>query len=155
MENIKYQIGSGERILFWKDRWARDRPLGAQFPDLLKCANDREAKVKSSMARIGGQVVWCPTLRRNLTDNETSQFILLLNFLQGMFILESGEDVRVQIASKDRTFSVSSFLAIPNNPRERSVASSIWKLKAPPRVIIFGWMGIKKSIITMDKGEGG
>lgn len=30
MENIKYQVGSGERILFWKDRWVGDSPLGSE-----------------------------------------------------------------------------------------------------------------------------
>ena len=49
MENIKYQVGSGERILFWRDRWASDMTVGAQFPDLFNCAMDKEAKVNSYM----------------------------------------------------------------------------------------------------------
>ena len=62
-----------------------------------------------------------------------------------------GRDGRVWTASKDGTFSVSSFFsAITNKSRERSAMSSIWKLKAPPRVVIFGWMALLKRILTMD-----
>lgn len=95
MENIKYKIGSGESILFYKDQCTGDRSLGTQFPDLFNCAKDKEAKVKAYMARISNQVVWSPTLRRNLKDNEESQFISLLNLLNGMFILENGEGRKV------------------------------------------------------------
>ena len=126
MVNIKYQVGSGERILFWKDRWVGDSTLGAQFPNLFNCAMDKEAKVKSYMSRAGGQVVWSPTLRRNLKDLEESKFISLLNLLNGMFILDRGEDARVWTASKDGSFSVSSFFwAISNKSRGRSAVCSI------------------------------
>ena len=75
MENIKYQDGTWERILFWKDQWARDRTLAAQFPDLFNCAMDKDAKVKSYMSRIGDKVVWSLILRRHLKDQEETQFI--------------------------------------------------------------------------------
>lgn len=42
------------------------------------------------------------------------------------------------------------FVAISNSPRERSVVCSIWKLKAPPRVVICGWLALKKRILTVD-----
>lgn len=38
MENIRYQIGLGERILCWKDRWGGEEPLYAQFLDVFRCA---------------------------------------------------------------------------------------------------------------------
>ena len=46
MDNIKYQSGTGERILFWKDQWVGDRTLAVQFPDLFNCAMNKDAKVK-------------------------------------------------------------------------------------------------------------
>eukprot|EP00268_Persea_americana_P001290 TRINITY_DN10388_c0_g2_i3.p1 TRINITY_DN10388_c0_g2~~TRINITY_DN10388_c0_g2_i3.p1 ORF type:complete len:137 (+),score=20.28 TRINITY_DN10388_c0_g2_i3:878-1288(+) len=70
MENIRYQIGSGERILFWKDRWVGERAFCVQFPYLFRCAQDKEASVSSYMSTTGGQLIWCPTFRRNLKDNE-------------------------------------------------------------------------------------
>ena len=49
MENIKYKVGLGEKILFWKDRWVDDRTLGAQLLDMFKCVVDKEGTVNSYM----------------------------------------------------------------------------------------------------------
>ena len=54
MENIKYYIGSGESVLFWKDQGVGGRTLAAQFPDLFNCAVHREAKVKDYLSIAGG-----------------------------------------------------------------------------------------------------
>ena len=107
MENIKYQTGMGEIFLFWKDQWAGDRTVAAQFPDLFNCAMDKDAKVKSYMSR------------RHLKDQEESQFISLLNLLNDMYIPESREDTKVWTASKDGSFSVSSSLPLPMVRRRR------------------------------------
>ena len=151
MENIRYQIGSGERILFWKDRWVGERALCAQFLDLFRCAQDKEATVSSYMSTIGGQMVWSTTFRRNLKDNKESQFIDLLNSLNSFTIQNSRGDDRVWIASKNGFFLVSSFFkTILNNPRDRSGVYGIWKMKAPPKVLVFGWLALRKRIPTMN-----
>ena len=86
-----------------------------------------------------------------MKDLEESKFISLLNLLNGMFILDRGEDASVWTASKDGSFSVSSFFwAISNRSSERSAVCSIWKMKAPPRVVIFRWMALRKRILSMD-----
>ena len=96
-------------------------------------------------------MVWCPTFRRNLKDFEETQFISLLSLWNDISFPDSEEDARVWVASKDGTFSVSSFFkTILNNPRERNVLYNIWKLKAPPRVTVFGWLAPRKRIPTMD-----
>ena len=70
MDNIKYHTGSGERVLFWKDRWVGDRTLAAQFPYLFNCTVYKEAKVKDYLSIAVGQVVWSLMLRRHLKENE-------------------------------------------------------------------------------------
>ena len=151
MENIKYQIGTGDKILFWRDWWVGDRTLAAKFPDLFKCALDKDAKVKSYMSRIGDNVVWSPILRTQLKNQEEAQFISLLNLLNGVYIPEGGAETRVWTASQDGSFSVSSFFStITNESRERNVVSGIRKMKAPMRVLIFGWLAIRKRILTQD-----
>eukprot|EP00268_Persea_americana_P010393 TRINITY_DN14229_c0_g1_i1.p2 TRINITY_DN14229_c0_g1~~TRINITY_DN14229_c0_g1_i1.p2 ORF type:complete len:103 (-),score=10.74 TRINITY_DN14229_c0_g1_i1:200-508(-) len=42
------------------------------------------------------------------------------------------------------------FMTILNILGERSAVSSIWKLKAPPRVLVFGWLALRNRIPTMD-----
>ena len=126
MENINYHIGSGERILFWKDWWVGDKALAVQFPDLFNCVVDKNANVNSYMLRNGDRMVWSPTLRRNLKDHEVPELISLLNILNGVHIPEGGEDYRVWSASKDGLFSVTSFFsAIHNKPMERNAICRI------------------------------
>lgn len=49
-------------------------------------------------------------LFRDLLDNEEDQFATLLNIPYTIYILVDGEDSRIWVASKDRSFSVSYFL---------------------------------------------
>jgi len=112
---------------------------------------DKEALDISYMTRVGGQLVWSPILRRNLKEREVDQLISLLNLLKGVHIRDRGEDARMWSASKDGLFLVSSFFsALSIKLRERSDVCSLWKLKAPPRVVIFRWLALRKRILTMD-----
>eukprot|EP00268_Persea_americana_P068363 TRINITY_DN9514_c0_g1_i4.p1 TRINITY_DN9514_c0_g1~~TRINITY_DN9514_c0_g1_i4.p1 ORF type:complete len:105 (+),score=16.40 TRINITY_DN9514_c0_g1_i4:351-665(+) len=43
MENMRYQTQSGEKILFWKDRWTGERTPSAQFPYLFRCVKEATA----------------------------------------------------------------------------------------------------------------
>ena len=70
--------------------------------------------------------------------------------MNSLVIQNSRAGARVWIASKNGSFSVSSFFkAILRNPRERSGVYSIWKLKDPPRVLVFGWLAPRKMIPTI------
>lgn len=51
-------------------------------------------------------------MKRSKQYNEESQFMLLLDLLEGSNIAASGEDERVWTVSKDGSFSVSSSLTI-------------------------------------------
>ena len=87
---------------------------------------DKDANVNSCMSRVGDEVVWSPTFRRNLGVQEESQFISLLNLLNGAYITERGEDSRVWTASKEGLFSVSSFVsAFSDGSRESNVVGNI------------------------------
>lgn len=111
---------------------------------------DKDAKVQDYLQIIGEQKVWSPILRRNLKEHEEDQLISLLNLLSEVYIVNGAEDERWN-ASKNDSLSVSSFLAaISRRGIMRNFVVSLWKIKAPPRVVIFGWLALWKSIITMD-----
>lgn len=149
MDEVRYRVGSGERILFWLDRWVGDRPL------VFNCARDKEAKLQDYLERKGGQVVWGPTLRTNLTETEEGQLVDLLRFLQNVQIYEEDKDSRVWAASRDGLFSVSSFFAyITRSDRVECKSARVWKIKAHPRVLeLVGLPCIRKFLlwITSEK----
>ena len=75
----------------------------------------------------------------------------LLNLLSGVYIAEGGEDIRLSKASKNGSFSVYSFFSsMMGRCNMRSPMVCIWKLKAPSRVVVFGWLVLRKRILTMD-----
>ena len=85
-------------------------PLAKQYPDPFNCVLEKEANVKSWFGEgTNNDVIWSPIFRRNLRDIEEMQFVSLLNLLANVLISEEGEDNRIWIASKDCSFSVSSF----------------------------------------------
>ena len=150
MKTITYRVGSGEKILFWKDNWIGARPLANQFPDLCSCVVDKNAKVKCYLSFSGEQKVWIPILRRNLMEHEVGQLISLLNQLSGGIHCRRWGGIRLWKASKDGSFSVSSFFSSITRSNMRNPMVSIWKLKAPTRVVVFGWRVLRKIILTME-----
>jgi hypothetical protein len=48
---VDFEVGIGDRICFWIDRWCGDRPLKDVFPDLYACASNRQATIDSIMIR--------------------------------------------------------------------------------------------------------
>lgn len=41
LDSIRFRVGSGDRILFWKDKWWGDSPLVYQFLELFRCVHDK------------------------------------------------------------------------------------------------------------------
>ena len=153
MKYIRYHVGSGERVQFWLNAWVGNTMLADWYPDLFRCAVDKGLKVQNYFERQGpgAQVIWGPTFRRNVKELEENQLASLLILLNGISIPADGEDVRLWSASKDGSFSVSSFFSeISTREKSRNSVAFIWKIKAPPRVVIFGWLAIQKKILTMD-----
>ena len=151
MMNITYRMGMGEKILLWKDNWIGDRPLANHFPNLCSRVVEKEAKVNCYLCFSGEQKVWTPILRRIIREDEEGHLMSLLNILSGVHIAEGGEDIRLWKASKDGSFRVSCFFsAITGRINGRNPMASIWKIKAPPRAIVFGWLVLRKRILTMD-----
>ena len=71
-----------------------------------------------------------------------------------MYVPVGGEENRLWIASKDGSFSASPRSFWPylkeQKKKKRNVVNKIWKIKAPPRVEIFGWLVLWNRILTMD-----
>ena len=96
VQNIRYRISSGEKIPFWKNTWIGEWLLEKKFPDLFKCAMEKEAKVKCYFGKgNNGEVIWCPIFGRNLRDVEERQFLSLINLLREVNIPKEGEDDRI------------------------------------------------------------
>ena len=128
-----------------------DRPLSVEFPDLFRCASNQLAKVGDYMVSNNNRISWGPTFRRTLRESDVANLFCLLQMLEHIFIPQEGRDCRVWIPSQDGVFSVSLFFsAISTNFYSKNHYEFLWKSKFPPRVIAFGWLVLRDSILTLD-----
>lgn len=78
-------------------------------------------------------------------------FAIVRYFHQDVIVPEDGRDSRWWAPSKNGSFVVASFAEVLSYnisyPRQ---LNPLWELKAPPRVLLFGWLAMRGSILTMD-----
>ena len=65
-ESIRYKVGEGTRILFWKDKWIGQNSLMEDFPDLfsLSFCDNPEASIAETWTNQGWNIIF----RRLLND---------------------------------------------------------------------------------------
>lgn len=121
--------------------WKGEKPLAPQFPDLFKCANDRNAIVHflcSHYEISSGLVFYLQAQPAGPWRNP----IYFLDERSSFFHIQGiAEDRRAWRASGDGTFSVS-FSIIKCGPKCRISTTSIRKFKSPPGVAVFGWLAL-------------
>eukprot|EP00268_Persea_americana_P029874 TRINITY_DN28882_c0_g1_i1.p1 TRINITY_DN28882_c0_g1~~TRINITY_DN28882_c0_g1_i1.p1 ORF type:complete len:121 (-),score=18.45 TRINITY_DN28882_c0_g1_i1:50-412(-) len=100
----------------------------------------------------GDSIMWGPMFRRNLNGMETSQSRASMELLSKVFIPRNGKDKRIWMLSANSLFSVVSlFLSMTKSAAANNTKIAyLWKLKAHPRVVAFGWMVVLAGIFTMD-----
>ena len=52
-KNVQFEVGVGDRVKFWTNRWCGDSPLHSTFPVVFGIASNKEATVASSHERLG------------------------------------------------------------------------------------------------------
>lgn len=81
---------------------------------------------------------------------EESQLAFLLSLLQEVCIPDLGVDRRMWERMVNGSFSVASFCLSLQGAAPASLPyESIWKIKAPPRVMAFAWLAISGCILSM------
>uniref|UniRef100_A0A5B7BKK6 Reverse transcriptase zinc-binding domain-containing protein n=1 Tax=Davidia involucrata TaxID=16924 RepID=A0A5B7BKK6_DAVIN len=109
---IRFDIGNGRRVKFWRDGWSSDTPLNMRFPNLFAIAEGKDDFINQCGEWEGGRMVWTPLFRRNLQDWELEEVFNLLRHLQKFSISVERSDELVWIMGNTRVFSVKSFFMV-------------------------------------------
>jgi hypothetical protein len=67
-DNVNYEVGYGNNIRFWDDRWCGDQPLKVRFPSLHRIALEPSAMVNDVLTIHNGSHSWNPIFERGLQD---------------------------------------------------------------------------------------
>lgn len=64
---------------------------------------------------------------------------------------EDEQDSRVWMLSRGGSLFVASFLSyLMGDQNHQGLWKVLWKMKAPPRVLAFGWLALRGCILTVD-----
>lgn len=103
------------------------------------------------MVQNSDQILWGLIFRRDLTETEERELFSLLDTLGQVSCSGEGKDSSTWLSSKDGSFSVASFyLALAQEDQSVSPLNSLWKMKVPPQVAVFGWFAFRGRFLTMD-----
>lgn len=64
---IRWKVGKGDRLNFWKDNWMEGGSLMSQFPQIYSIALNREARISDyHYGEIGAEGEWQVEMTRTL-----------------------------------------------------------------------------------------
>ncbi|RVW79938.1 LINE-1 reverse transcriptase-like [Vitis vinifera] len=125
------EVGKGNRVLFWTDKWCGNEALAQSYPQLFTLAGQKNAKICEVWDSSMGQGGWNLRLARDLNDWEIEQIGDMLNLLK---------DFRLLLMRTLRGF-----------PYRR-----IWMDKVPTKVSFFAWEASwGRSLLWISFREGG
>lgn len=130
----KYRLGSGTKILFWKDWWIGESPLCTRFPRLFDISSNHDILI--AQAYSGDS--WRLSFRRTFGQEELDQWTCLLQEIESL--TPSVEDDQVSWALEPSgSFSVRSLYHKILHVSDAGVPKFFWSAKFPLKIKIFLW----------------
>ncbi|KAJ9699260.1 hypothetical protein PVL29_008047 [Vitis rotundifolia] len=104
-----FEVGDGQNVRFWKDKWCGTTPFCEAFPSLFVTATSKEAWANEVWtAEEERRRSWTPSFNRPFNDWEMEEVGRLLCCLDGKMVRVDEEDRVRWVESKDGVFSVKS-----------------------------------------------
>ena len=77
-KNVQFEVGVGDRVKFWTNRWCGDSLLQLTFSIVFGIASNKEASITSSLEQLGmnGEVGMFVSFK----DQMIGRWVLWMNF---------------------------------------------------------------------------
>jgi hypothetical protein len=134
----KYQLGSGEKILFWTDWWQGEGPLAIKFPRLFDICNSKTILVAQALPISPTTLQF----RRSFGLEEMLAWELLVQDLHRFHPSAIDDQVKWALEPGGKFYVSSLYRKInqgPSLPHEKL----LWKAKLPLKIKIFLWQMAK------------
>ena len=137
---LSFQVGNGQRVRFWRDKWCDNEPLCDSFPSLFAFSLSKKAWVAKVWNLEGEGRGWTPRFSRLFNDWEMGSVEYFLLRLQATRVHEDVVDRVIWTVLRSGNFLVKSLYLVlePGDPL-LFLSSIIWRPCAPPRVAFFAW----------------
>ncbi|XP_078150757.1 uncharacterized protein LOC144546100 [Carex rostrata] len=145
--HTEFQPGKGTAISLWDHDWGKGilRDLLPALYSYSKIAGISLQQGASSHQQL------IESFMPNLSEQAQEELQKLRRYIDRLQLIQSEMDNICWKANDTGVFSVqSAYKALKGGPRMASNLRHLWKLKAPPRMIIFGWLAIRNRILTHD-----
>ncbi|GLT30237.1 hypothetical protein SLA2020_050500 [Shorea laevis] len=142
VEGFKWEVGEGNKVGFWQDRWAREKNLRDLFPRLFALFVKKEGKVSEMGTWEESRWYWRVEWRRGTLGCEKDEEELLEKVLEGVQLNEGVGDVWKWVHVKDGRYVVKlayDFLASTEHVLEDQMCKLIGCKLVPSKVAFFGW----------------
>lgn len=143
-------LRSGDRVLFWHDRWL---PGGLAVPDLVPAlASFVRKSITVEQALVNNR--WVRDISGGLSAAALAQYFKLWDAVTATSLTAGQRDEVVWRFETSGEFSTSSAYSLffAGNI-DFACASAIWKAKAPPRLKFFMWLVVHQRCQTADNLE--
>ena len=147
---LAYQVGSGQRVKFWKDKWCGDKPLCESLPSLFSISLSKDAWVSDVWNPDSDGEGWTPLFSRAFNDWEIEMVEHFMLKIQAFRVQREDEDRVVWTTSKNGVFSVKlSYSILELGDSHLFPCNSIWRVNIPPKVAFFAWEASWGKILTL------
>ncbi|KAH1119081.1 hypothetical protein GYH30_047754 [Glycine max] len=153
INNLRWKVGDGLRIKFWKDKWREgDLSLQDKYPSLYQVSTQQNHSINSMGLLVDNRWEWKFQWRRNLFDHEIDMAAAFMADIVEFQIQPSSRDLLLWGPDSGGPYSTKSaynFLKdVDTQVTEDSASKIIWNLKIPPRASAFSWRIFKNRIPT-------
>jgi hypothetical protein len=147
----RFDPGNKSNIRFWDDVWCGESTLKEALPSLYNIAFAKEASNANNLDFIGGSRQWNISFIRLAHDWELEVLASSYSLLYSFRMHREGEDKIWWILSRKGKFDVRSYYdTLVRKEASPFPWKSIWRTKAPSRVVFFAWTMVLGQILTID-----
>ncbi|GKV39338.1 hypothetical protein SLEP1_g47120 [Rubroshorea leprosula] len=142
VEGFKWEVGEGNKVDFWQERWAGDKTLRDLCPRLYALAVKKEGKVSDMGKWDEGRWAWHVEWRRGTIGREKDEEGVLEKALEGVKLKEGVRDVWKWRHEMDGKYVVKTayvFLDSMESALEDQICKLIWCRLVPSKVAFFRW----------------
>jgi hypothetical protein len=145
-----YELGNGERALFWKDRWLGGEKVEDIAPHVALLVSKRRANTRSVKDGLAGG--WLLDCGPDLGERALPEFFLLWHRLASVVLDLVREDKLVWRWTSDGCYSSkSAYEAFFGGTIRAPVVDEIWRSRAPYSCKFFAWLVSKNRCWTADR----